>query len=149
MSSNIYSAGNQVESINKAFNNHVYLGHPKHNYDFTHSEEWADAHGYFPDERGHRDDRVKKEFHPTHPSRGYWNGLYEYHLTDKGIQDSNYTLFGMNDGGQDPQATLYYQQGIVLPEVTVTPKEAYIHNPYDNIKYTNHNNYINLFLNGR
>lgn len=141
MPNNIYSVGNQVESINRAFNNHIYLGHPKHNYDFTQSEEWANEHGYLPDKRGHRDDRVKKEAHPTHPNRGIWNGMYQFHLSDKGVEDVNYTLFGMYDGGQDPQATLYYNQGVVLPEVTVTPKESYIHNPYDNIKYS----YIDLF----
>lgn len=26
-----------------------------------------------------------------------------------------------------------YKGGVVLPEITVTPKKNYIHNPYDNI----------------
>ena len=50
------------------------------------------------------------------------------------MQDPNHTLFGLADGGQDPQATLYYKNGIVLPEITVTPNESYVQNTYDNIK---------------
>ena len=50
------------------------------------------------------------------------------------MQDPNHTLFGLADGGQDPQATLYYKDSIVLPEITVTPKGNYIHNTYDNLK---------------
>ena len=53
------------------------------------------------------------------------------------MQDPNHTLFGLADGGQDPQAILYYKKGIVLPEITVTPKENYIHNSYDNLKLSN------------
>lgn len=130
----LYSAGNVVNTLYENNDVHEKLGTPWHKYDFTQSEEWANAHGYFPDERGHRDDRVKKETHPTHPSRGSWKGNYQFHLTDKGIEDPNHTIFGMADGGQDPQATLYYKNGIVLPEITVTPTENYIHNSYDNIK---------------
>lgn len=99
----------------------------------TQSEEWANAHGYYPDAKGHRDDRVKKPAHPSHPSRGNWEGD-NFILTDKGFEDPNYTLFGLNDGGQDPQATLIYNDGVVLPEITVTPKGNYIYNSYDNIK---------------
>lgn len=45
----------------------------------------------------------------------------------------HYTLFGLNDNNQDPQAVMTYKGGVVLPEITVTPKKNYIHNPYDNI----------------
>ena len=131
---NLYSAGNTTESLYRGASKVESLGMPEHKYDFTQTEEWANAHGYLPDERGHRDDRVKKESHPTHPSRGSWKGMNQFHLTDKGMQDVNHTLFGMADGGQDPQATLYYKNSIVLPEITVTPKETYIHNTYDNLK---------------
>lgn len=130
----LYSAGNIVNQLYNGIIKETYLGKPSHNYDFTISNKKADSLGYFPDKRGHRDDRVKKTSHPTHPSRGKWNGMYQYHLTDKGIQDVNHTLFGMNDGGQDPQATMYYKKGIVLPEITITPKGNYLHNTYDNIK---------------
>lgn len=131
---NPYSAGNLVNSIYKITKKDISLGEPWHKYDFTQSEEWAEKHGYHKDERGHRDDRVKKPTHPTHPSRGTWKGIDQFHLTDKGIEDVNHTLFGMADGGQDLQAVLYYQNGIVLPEITVTPKGTYIHNTYDNRK---------------
>lgn len=130
----LYSSGNTTESLYRGASKVESLGTPWHNYDFTQSEAWANAHGYLPDERGHRDDRVKKESHPTHPSRGSWKGMNHFHLTDKGMQDVNHTLFGMADGGQDPQATLYYKNSIILPEITVTPKETYVHNTYDNIK---------------
>lgn len=127
------SAGNLVKAINENTKQEVYLGDPLHNYDFTQSEEWADAHGYYPDNRGHRDDRVKKPSHPTHLSRGYFKSMNQFDLSDKGFEDPNYTLYGLNDGGQDPQAVMTYKGGIVLPEVTVTPKGNYIYNSYDNI----------------
>lgn len=66
----LYSAGAMTDALYEAANEVESLGPPAHNYDFTQSEEWANAHGYYPDERGHRDDRVKKPAHPTHPSRG-------------------------------------------------------------------------------
>lgn len=131
---NPYSAGALVDAIYSTFKREKYLGKPSHNYDFTISEEEADKLGYYPDERGHRDDRIKKPTHPTHPSRGKWKSFEEFELTDRGMENPNYTLFGLNDGGQDPQAVMTYNGGIVLPEITVTPKGSYIMNPYDNIK---------------
>lgn len=131
---NPYSAASLVDAIYSTFKREKYLGKPSHNYDFTISEEEADKLGYYPDERGHRDDRVKKPTHPTHPSRGKWKSFEEFELTDRGMENPNYTLFGLNDGGQDPQAVMTYNGGIVLPEITVTPKGSYIMNPYDNIK---------------
>jgi hypothetical protein len=89
---NPYSAGNLVNSIYKIAKKDSSLGTPWHKYDFTQSEEWAEKHGYHKDERGHRDDRVKKPTHPTHPSRGTWKGMNQFHLTDKGIKDVNHTL---------------------------------------------------------
>lgn len=129
---NPYTVGNIVDALYASNPREEYLGEPSHHYDFTQSEEWANAHGYYPDARGHRDDRVKKPAHPSHPSRGTWNGD-KFELTDLGMQNPNYTLFGLTDGGQDPQAVLTYQGGTVLPEVTVTPNENYFYNPYDNI----------------
>lgn len=135
---NPYSAGSLVDAIYKNSKKEEYLGEPSHHYDFTISEEEANRLGYYPDKRGHRDDRVKKPTHPTHPSRGKWNSLEEFELTDKGMENPNYTLFGLNDGGQDPQAVMTYKGGVVLPEITVTPKKKYVYNPYDNINiYTN------------
>ena len=124
------------ELVNAIYENNPreeYLGEPAHHYDFTQSEEWANAHGYYPDARGHRDDRVKKPAHPSHPSRGTWDGN-KFILSDFGMETPNYTLFGLNDGGQDSQATLVYNNGVVLPELTVTPNGNYIENPYDNIR---------------
>ena len=132
-----YSAGKMTDALYEAAKKVERLGDPDHHYDFNQTDEWADAHGYYLDNRGHRDDRVKKLAHPTHPSRGKWNGLNEFQLTELGMKDPNYTMFGMADGDQDPQATLTYKGTIVLPEITVTPKANYIHNSYDNlnIKY--------------
>lgn len=128
-----YSAGKMVNTLYESAAEVESLGEPEHHYDFTQSEEWANAHGYYPDERGHRDDRVKKPAHPTHPSKGKWNGPNEFQLTDLGMEDPNYIMFGMADGDQDPQAILTYKGAIVLPEITVTPKGNYIHNSYDNL----------------
>lgn len=127
-----YSAGRLVDGIYKNAIEEEFLGEPDHKYNFTISEEEADRLGYYKDSRGHRDDRVKYPSHPTHSSRGTWNGDY-FELTEESMRDVNYTLFGMADGGQDPQAILRYNNSIVLPEITVTPKGSYIHNPYDNI----------------
>lgn len=141
-STNSYSAGSLVDDIYKNFKREEYLGKPSHNYDFTISEEEANRLGYYPDERGHRDDRVKKPAHPTHPSRGKWNSFEEFELTDKGMENPNYTLFGLNDGEQDPQAVMTYRGGVVLPEITVTPKKNYIYNPYDNINIYAEGGYV-------
>lgn len=130
---NPYSAGSLVDTIYRNSEGEEYLGEPSHHYDFTIPEEEANRLGYYPDKRGHRDDRVKKPAHPTHPSRGKWNSFTEFELTDKGMENPNYTLFGLNDNNQDPQAVMTYKGGAVLPEITVTPKKNYIHNPYDNI----------------
>lgn len=135
---NPYSAGALVEAIYKNAKGEKNLGEPSHHYDFTQSEEWANAHGYYPDSRNHRDDRVKKPAHPSSPSRGNWKSLYQFDLTS--MEDPNYTLFGLVDNGQDPQAIMTYKNSIVLPEITVTPKGSYIHNSYDNRNV--------LFMNG-
>ena len=55
-----FSAGAMTDALYKSAEEVESLGYPAHNYDFTQSEEWANAHGYYPDERGHRDDRVNK-----------------------------------------------------------------------------------------
>lgn len=138
---NPYSAGRMTDTIYENAKRVEQLGTPSHNYDFTQSEEWMNAHGYYKDNRGHRDDRVKKPAHPTHQSRGTWNGD-RFQLTELGMKDPNYTMFGMADGGQDPQAILTYKNGIVLPELTVTPKGSYIHNSYDNINIYNRGGHL-------
>lgn len=83
---NPYSAGSLVDAIYRNSEGEEYLGEPSHHYDFTIPEEEANRLGYYPDERGHRDDRVKK---PTHPSRGKWNSFTEFELTDKGMENPN------------------------------------------------------------
>ena len=127
------SASSWVNAIYSNNPKEHFLGKPSHNYDVTIPEEEANRLGYYPDARGHRDDRVKKLAHPTHPKRGNWNGD-EFALTDFGMQNPNYTMFGVVDGNQDPQAILTYKDGIVLPEFTVTPNGNYIMNDYDNIR---------------
>ena len=132
----IEDAGTVADYIDAIYSNNPkeeFLGEPEHHYDFAQSEEWANSHGYYPDKRGHRDDRVKKPAHPSHPSKGTWEGN-NFILTNKGLADPNYIFFGLNDGGQDPQAILKYKDTYVLPELTVTPKGNYINNSYDNIR---------------
>ena len=89
-----------------------------------------------PDSRGHYSDKVKLSNHPTHPSRGRFNKSgTKFYLTDFGMQNPNLTLFGTADGNQDGQTTMIYKGGVVLPEITVTPKQGkYIDNTYDQIK---------------
>lgn len=88
------------------------------------------------DSRGHYSDKVKLSNHPTHPSRGRFNKSgTKFYLTDFGMQNPNLTLFGTADGNQDGQTTMIYKNGVVLPEITVTPKQGrYIDNTYDQIK---------------
>ena len=89
-----------------------------------------------PNSRGHYSDKVKLSNHPTHPSRGRFNKSgTKFYLTDFGMQNPNLTLFGTADGNQDGQTTMIYKGGVVLPEITVTPKQGrYIDNTYDQIK---------------
>ena len=133
----LQSAGSLVNAIYNSKYKDKFLGKPAHSYDFIISEKEANRLGYYPDERGHRDDRVKKVAHPTHPSKGSWKSFYEFKLSDKGFKDPNYVLFGLADGEQDPQAIITYNKGVVLPEFTVTPNSTYIYNSYDNM-----NNYF-------
>lgn len=86
-----------------------------------------------PDSRGHYSDKVKLS---NHPSRGRFNKSgTKFYLTDFGMQNPNLTLFGTADGNQDGQTTMIYKGGVVLPEITVTPKQGrYIDNTYDQIK---------------
>lgn len=89
-----------------------------------------------PNAAGHYDDIVKLRNHPTHPSRGRFNKSgTKFYLSDFGMQNPNLTLFGTADGNQDSQTTMIYKGGVVLPEITVTPKQGnYIDNTYDQVK---------------
>ncbi len=89
-----------------------------------------------PNKNNHYDDIVKLRNHPTHPSRGRFNKSgTKFYLTDFGMQNPNLTLFGTADGNQDSQTTMIYKGGVVLPEITVTPKQGnYIDNTYDQVK---------------
>lgn len=88
-----------------------------------------------PNENNHYNDVVKYKNHPTHPSRGKFNKSgTKFYMTDFGMKNPNLTLFGTADGDQDSQATMIYKGGVVLPEITVTPEQRYIDNPYDQIK---------------
>lgn len=89
-----------------------------------------------PNAAGHYDDIVKLRNHPTHPSRGRFNKSgTKFYLSDFGMQNPNLTLFGTADGNQDSQTTMIYKGGVMLPEITVTPKQGnYIDNTYDQVK---------------
>lgn len=88
-----------------------------------------------PNENNHYNDIVKYKNHPTHPSRGKFNKSgTKFYMTDFGMKNPNLTLFGTADGDQDGQTTMVYKGGVVLPEITVTPEQRYIDNPYDQIK---------------
>ena len=83
----------------------------------------------------HRDDRVKLINHPTYPKRGRFtkDGM-KFYMSDFGMNNPNLTLFGAPDNYPDGQTTMIYKGGVVLPEITVTPTQRYIDNPYDQIK---------------
>ena len=83
----------------------------------------------------HRDDRVKLINHPTHPKRGrFTNDGMKFYMSDFGMNNPNLTLFGAPDNYPDGQTTMIYKGGVVLPEITVTPTQRYIDNPYDQYK---------------
>lgn len=85
-----------------------------------------------PNENNHYNNVVK---YKNHPSRGKFNKSgTKFYMTDFGMKNPNLTLFGTADGDQDSQATMIYKGGVVLPEITVTPEQRYIDNPYDQIK---------------
>ena len=85
-----------------------------------------------PNARGHYDDSVKLPNHPSSPTRGTFNGQY-FDFTDKGFEDPNYTMFGLQDNG-DGNAIMRYNGAIVIPELTVTPNGNYYDDTYNNIK---------------
>lgn len=93
----------------------------------------------------HSRDFVKLVGHPTHPLRGtFTRGQYGdiYNLSEAGMSDPNYVLFGLNsndrkDGGQY-KTHISYHGGHVLPELTVTPDGNYIDNTYDNVRIKLH-----------
>lgn len=85
-----------------------------------------------PNARGHYDDSVKLPNHPSSPTRGTFNGQY-FDLTDKGFEDPNYTMFGLQDNG-DGNAIMRYNGAIVIPELTITPNGNYYNDTYNNIK---------------
>ena len=83
----------------------------------------------------HRDDRVKLINHPTYPKRGrFTKDGKKFYMSDFGMNNPNLTLFGAPDNYPDGQTTMIYNDGVVLPEITVAPTQRYIDNPYDQIK---------------
>lgn len=136
-----YNVGDLIDSMYEGIEDNIFtnewLGKRKHNYNFAISKEEALAKGLKPDTRGHFDDIVKFPSHPTHSFKGKFSKDGSiFFMTDKGMEDPNFTLFGMADNGDD-QTTMVYNNGTVLPEITVTPTKNYIFNPYDNIKIKN------------
>lgn len=123
------SSENWVSALNK-FPIHIKGKEPDRVYTISATE--ADRLGYYPDSRGHRDDRVKLPNHPTHPSRGIFVGN-QFQLPDRGMEDPNYSIYGLVDNG-DGYAIPTYQGTYVIPEITVTPNQDYYFNSYDNIK---------------
>lgn len=107
--------------------------HYDRNYTTMSSEE-ADRLGYIQDDRGHRDDRVKSIQHPSHPYRGtFENNTYE--LSEFGMNDPNYSIFGLADNG-DGNVNVTYKGISVLPEVTISPNNVFIYDSYNNIIYS-------------
>lgn len=130
--------GEYVNAINQTFPKVINLGKPKHNYDVAFSEKEIKALGLKRDYKGHYNDIVKKPAHPSHKSRGRFFGDNHFDLSDKGFNNVNYTIFGLNDNN-DKQVKLTYKGASVLPEITVTKNGNYIFNSYDNLIFKNAN----------
>lgn len=130
--------GEYVNVINQTFPKVINLGKPKHNYDVAFSEKEIKALGLKRDYKGHYNDIVKKPAHPSHKSRGRFFGDNHFDLSDKGFNNVNYTIFGLNDNN-DKQVKLTYKGASVLPEITVTKNGNYIFNSYDNLIFKNAN----------
>lgn len=128
-----YKVNSLLDAIYANAKGEKQYGNPIENYNNTISENEAELLGYKKDYRGHRDDRVKYSNHPSHPSRGTFDKNNNFNLSDRGLNNSNYTLFGLRDGNQDGESVIKYNNSIVLPEITKTPNSVYIDNPYDNI----------------
>lgn len=128
-----YKVNNLLDAIYINAKGEKQYGNPIENYNNTISENEAELLGYKKDYRGHRDDRVKYNNHPSHPSRGTFDKYNNFNLSNKGLDNSNYTLFGLGDGNQDGNSVIKYNNSIVLPEITKTPNNVYIDNPYDKI----------------
>lgn len=129
--SNNYTISSFIDGIYKNAKYDYSLGKPKHNYKVYINEDEANRLGYTKDYRDHRDDRGKLETHPTHPSRGTFDRHNNYNLTEKGLDNPNYVIFGANDN-KDGNSIVKYKNSIVLPEITVTKNGNYIVNTYDN-----------------
>lgn len=89
-----------------------------------------------PDQRGHYSDIVKLSNHPTSHARGTFMGEHSdgradyFDLNERGMDDPNYTIFGMLDNG-DGGSGLMYDGSNVIPEVTATPSGNYIDDTYN------------------
>ena len=125
----VYGATKREENLGKPSHGYRVI---KPEYEGKSEEELDRLVGPKDPVTGHRSDIIKSELHPTHPSRGSWNGK-DFMLTDKGLDNVNYTYFGAADDNQDGNARLIYDNSTVLPEITITPNDAYVNNPYDNI----------------
>lgn len=125
---NEYSVGNYANAIYQNALEEPY-GDPSSHYNNVDMELMQRL---TPDSRGHYDDIVKLPNHPSSPVRGRFNGKY-FDLTDEGITNPNYTLFGLIDNG-DTDTVLRYNGAYVLPEITVTPKGNYYDDTYNNIR---------------
>lgn len=56
-----YNVASLVDSIYENSKGEKHLGEPSHHYDVALSDEEAERLGFYRDERGHMDDRVKKK----------------------------------------------------------------------------------------
>lgn len=122
------------------FNPHPFRG------DYAMSPEEADRLGFKEQSNGHRADHVKKSFvHPTKDERslggggrGIWIqdqlGRSYFKLNNLGMQDPNYTLFGLLDNGDYDTIILAPDGSLLLPEITVTPWGNHVKDSYNNIE---------------
>lgn len=136
------SVGNYADAIYQNAEEEPY-GDPSAHYNNVDEEKLRQM---TPNARGHYDDSVKLPNHPSSPQRGVFNGQY-FDLTDKGMEDPNYSLFGLIDNG-DGDVTMKYNGTIVMPELTVTPNDNYYDDTYNNIRIRKKSDGNNFFKGG-
>ena len=120
--------------------NNEYIGEPNREYIkpiFANMPIWMLDKVVPEDSRGHRDDIIKSDLHPTSPERGTFkeiNGVPVYELSDVGMQDPNYSIFGADDNN-DGHVIVTNNGAAVIPEITITPNGNYYEDNYDGFKH--------------
>ena len=116
------------------------LGYSPEDYDNYDYDKFENS-GLTIGENGHYPDEFKKDIHPTSLKAGEFktdiNGNQYFDVSDWNLYENprgiNNTIFGKYEQG-DGSVPVIYNGSYILPEMTVTPDNVYIHDTYDNNK---------------